>query len=106
MINALIGNEAEILPRPASARVRKSQASSSLNPSSPLSFFILIDAALLDVLVLGRDQRQYREQIAGGFPGTQNHVPDAADEGLYDVLDSVQPFLGAQSCRQMSERGQ
>lgn len=52
-----------------------------------------VPAALLDVLVLGRNQRRNGQQVGRGLARAQHHVPDAPDKRLNDVLDPVKLLL-------------
>lgn len=56
-----------------------------------------VPAALLDVLMLGRNQRRNGQQVGRGLARAQHHVPDAPDKGLDDVLDPVQLLLRAET---------
>ena len=58
---------------------------------------LLVDAALLDVLVLGGDEGPDGKEITRRLAGAQHHIPYASNERLNNILDPVQPLLGAQA---------
>lgn len=75
MVDTPRANKAEILPRVAH-----------------------VGASLVDILMLGGDQRNYRQQIGCCLPRAEHHIANAADKRFGDIFDTMQLLLRREAC--------